>query len=515
MCPITNDILASMTMCSMQFDLMFDTNILRSVEAGVRYSERNHKDRRQVFVYGGHFDTDFSLPVTTENSKVVNWKGDFAHLPSFLAIDGDKIIREAAANGLVLGAETVDGHEPRSIEPAARWGEGRDWSMRQRSDIDEDVTAAYVQFNLATELFDKTLTGNIGLRHVNTEQSSLALVNVNSNPDAGAVTIVDELGETNDLYAYQRIGTDYSHNLPSLNLNYQLAENDQLRFAAARVLSRAPINRLAASDSEGSVSVNGSIATFNYGSNTSPYLKPFIADQVDISYERYFPESNGAFVVAGYHREIKSFIQDVSYDRFDFRAAGFDVPDTWTVNEGGLDVEVEVENGTYSTAINNMDGGYIRGLEVAYTQTFNFLPGIWEGLGVSLSYSWTDSEITVSDPIGAAASSGNLPFPGLVENSANATLFYSYDNFETRVSVTYQDEFVGETRNINLQPIVYAAETLVDYQASYKFDTGVDLIFSVNNLTNEPNRSFMYDQQYARTLQWFGRTYYLGVNYSF
>lgn len=493
----------------------FDMDFVRSLEAGVRYSERNHKDRRQVFVYGGHFPTDFSLPITTENSKVVHWKGDFDHLPSFLAIDGDKIIRQAEADGLVLGTATVDGYEPRSIEPAARWGEGRDWSMRQRSNIDENVTALYLQLNLATELFDKTLTGNIGVRHVDTDQSSVALVNVNSNPDAGAITIVDELGVPNSQYAYQRIGTTYSHNLPSLNLNYQLAENDQLRFAAARVLSRAPINRLAASDSEGSVSVNGSIATFNYGSNTSPYLKPFIADQIDLSYERYFPDSNGAFVIAGYHREIKSFIQDVTYDRFDFRAAGFDVPDTWTVNEGGLDVEVEVENGTYSTAINNMDGGYIRGLEVAYTQTFNFLPGIWEGLGASLSYSWTDSEITVNDPIGAAASTGSLPFPGLVENSANATLFYSYDNFETRISVTYQDEFVGETRNINLQPIIYAAETLVDYQASYKFDSGVDLVFSVNNLTNEPNRSFMYDQQYARTLQWFGRTYYVGANITF
>lgn len=493
----------------------FDWSFIKSVDTGVRYSERNHKDRRQVFVYGGYFPTDFSLPITTENSKIVNWKGDFSHMPSFLAIDDDKIIKQAVANGLVLGEETLTGYEPRSIEPAARWGEDRDWSMKQRSDIDENVTAGYVQLNLETEILGRTLLGNIGLRHVRTEQSSVALVNVNGNPDAGAVEIVDELGESRNLYAYQRLGADYNHNLPSLNLNYQLTENDQLRFAAARVLSRAPINRLAAPDSEGSVSVNGTVATFNYGSNTSPYLKPFIADQIDISYEHYLPETNGAFVIAGYHREIKSFIQDISYERFDFRAAGFDVPDTWTINEGGTDVEVDVEDGTYSTAINNLDGGYIRGIEVSYTQTFNFLPGMWEGLGTSLSYSWTDSEITVSDPIGAAASSGNLPFPGLVENSANATIFYSYDNFETRVSVTFQDEFVGETRNINLQPIVYAAETVVDYQASYKFGSGVDMVFSVNNLTNEPNRSFMYDEQFARTLQWFGRTYYLGVNYSF
>src|SRR5690606_25677110 len=217
--------------------------------------------------------------------------------------------------------------------------------------------------------------------------------------------------------AYQELGVKYSHNLPSLNLNYSLAENDQLRFAAARVLSRPPINRLAAPDSEGSVSLEngGTTPVFNYGSNTSPFLTPFIADQIDLSYEHYMPDTNGAFVIAVYHREIKSFIQDITYVDYDFRAAGFDVPDTWTVNVGGLDTEVEVENGDYSTSINNTDGGFIRGLEVSYTRTFNFLPSFWEGLGVSASYSLTDSELSVVNPVDSLNGGGNLPFPGLVE----------------------------------------------------------------------------------------------------
>ena len=140
---------------------------------------------------------------------------------------------------------------------------------------------------------------------------------------------------------------------------------------------------------------------------------------------------------------------------------------------------------------------------------------MWSGLGVSTSYSLTDSEINVSNPLEGIETAGTLPFPGLVEKSANFTVFYSYENFETRVSTTYQDSFVGETRNVNLQPIVYAPETLLDYQASYKFDNGIDVIFSVSNLTNEPNRSYMFDEELTRTLQWFGRTFYLGANYSF
>ena len=500
------------------FKYELDLPVIASVETGVRYSERNHKDRRQVFVYGGFYATDWSLPITTDNSDVVNWKGDFSSFPSFLAIDGDKIIKQAVANGLVLDdyLDHEDGvAQPRSIEPAARWGEGRDWSMKQRSDIDENVTSFYVQANINTEVLGRELLGNVGLRRVKTDQSSVALVNVNGNVDSGATEICDEVGECVSDYAYQRLGTSYSYNLPSLNLNYTLAEDNQLRLAVARVLSRPPINRLAAPDSEGSISFVGQTPYFNYGSNTSPYLTPFIADQVDISYEHYMPDTNGVFVIAGYHREIKSFIQDVTYEHFDFRAAGFDVPDTWEVVQGGLPVEVEVEDGTYSTSINNKDGGYIRGIEVSYTQTFNFLPELWQGLGISTSYSWTDSKITVKNPVESVQTNGTLPFPGLVENSANMTIFYSYGGFETRLSTTFQDSFVGETRNVNLQPIVYAPETLLDYQASYNFGNGFDVVFSISNLTNEPNRSYMFDENLPRTLQWFGRTFYLGGNYTF
>lgn len=453
----------------------------------------------------------------------MNWKGDFANFPSFLAIDGDKIIQQAYDDDLVLGAVPEISEDnlnptasPRSIEPAARWGEGRDWSMKQRSDIDENITAFYLQANIATTLFDRDLVGNVGLRHVRTDQSSVALVNVNGDQSKGATEICDEVGECKTDYAYQTLGAKYDYNLPSLNLNYTLAEDNQLRLALARVLSRPPINRLAAPDSEGTVSLEGNIPYFNYGSNTSPFLTPFIADQVDLSFEHYMPDTNGAFVVAVYHREIKSFIQDITYENFDFRAAGFDVPDTWDVTVGGVVVEEEVQNGDYSTSINNSDGGFIRGLEISYTQTFNFLPEFWQGLGVSGSYSLTDSEITVANTVESLeGGSSTLPFPGLVEKSANFTLFYSYGGFETRLSTTFQDSFVGETRNVNLQPIVYAPETLLDYQASYKFDNGVDLIFSISNLTNEPNRSYMFDEELTRTLQWFGRTYYVGANYTF
>lgn len=513
-----------------------DTPFIVSVEAGVRIAERNHKQSRNVFVYGdggGGITTDYSLAISDANSNVVNWEGDFSNMPSFMAINSRAIIEQAYKDNLVLMSRTrytgpntrevanpnafdADGNPlPRSIVAGARWGEGRSWSMTEQADIQEDVNSFYIQANISTTLFDRDLTGNIGFRRVETDQSNMAFVNVNGDATKGAVEICDDVGDCRSDLALTRIGVKYGNNLPSLNLIYHLAENDQLRFALARVLSRAPLNRLA-NFNQGSVdATNSNGPTYNYGSNSSPTLTPFLADQFDISYEHYMPDTNGSFSIAAYHREVKSFIQDASIENFDFAANGFPIPETYPVLEGGLLVDKPVVNGTYTFSTNNAEGGYIRGLELAYTQTLSFLPGLWKGLGVSGSVSAVDSKITFVNTFDPASSGGSLPFAGLVERSGNITVFYTYENFETRLSTTYQGSFVGEALNIARAPVIYAAETVMDYQASYKFDNGIDVVFSIGNLTDEPNRSYMLNEALPRRLNWFGRTFSLGANYKF
>lgn len=513
-----------------------DLPVISSVEVGVRQAERNHKQSRQVFVYGdgsgGTISTDLSLPIGTDTSDIVNWKGDFAGYPSFLAIDGKSIIEQAAASGLIKmspylylqnGDNTTTPNpdayyangtlRPRAIGAAARWNEGRAWSMLERADIQEDVTTFYVMFNLNTTVADRDLTGNIGLRYVKTDQGNVQLVDVDGDVTKGAQVICDDVGNCRDDLAVQHVGIKYSNTLPSLNLNYHLTDEDQLRFALARVLSRAPLAKLA-NFNQGSVNTSNPLRPqFDYGSNSSPTLKPFIADQVDVSYEHYMEETNGSVSVAFYNRNIKSFIQDSSIENFDFSSIGIDIPDAYPV--GPDNVITPVVNGTYTFSENNASGGYIRGLELAYTQTFNFLPSYLQGLGVSGSISRVQSEITTKSTLDPTNPGATLPFAGLVERSANLTVFYSYEGFETRLSTTYQGSFVGEALNINRAPVIYAAETVMDYQASYKFENGVDVLFSIANLTDEPNRSYMISEDLPRRLNWFGRTYSLGLNYTF
>lgn len=499
---------------------------IASLEAGVRVSERRYQQSRQVFVYDGNgageYPTDYSLEILPGDAERVDWTGEFSHFPAYMAVDARAIFDRAVAAGLVLDK---DGN-PRDTTPRARWSENRDWSMRERADVEENVTAFYLAANLDTEIAGRGLTGNIGVRVVDTEQYSTGLIplELTADPLQPSDVVLDELGQSNldfgkDLKV-ERAGETYRKVLPSLNLNYALTENDNLRFSYATVLSRAPIAQLGNVKS-GSVSEtadNSGIARYDLNQASNPFLRPFEADQVDLSYEHYFADGDGAVVVAVYNKDVKNRIQTVTYEDFfveDYLAFGIPRPDYMYIEKPGeLPREIPVVQGNYTLATNNDEGGYIRGVELAYTQTLSMLPAPWNGLGFSAGYAHVDSEITTpsifTDEPGAVTD-----FPGLSPHSGNLMLFYTHENFETRLSGVYQSERTDEVVGINVNPTIRGASTVWDFQASYGFDFGMDLVFSVHNLTDEPNVGYFGSESATGTISYFGRQYYLGMNYSF
>jgi phosphoribosylformimino-5-aminoimidazole carboxamide ribotide isomerase len=55
----------------------------------------------------------------------------------------------------------------------------------------------------------------------------------------------------------------------------------------------------------------------------------------------------------------------------------------------------------------------------------------------------------------------------------------------------------------------------VDAQVSYAFDNGISVVFSGNNLTNEPAIIEYGAPGLLGEYREFGRQYYLGVNYQY
>lgn len=470
-----------------KYDLQ-DSEFFSSVEAGVRYSEREARNDRSVFEFGNDFGNyapgQGPLKLTDDMVREVNFSGEFAGLPSYLAIDLNKALDAWLGAGNYTPQKDL-----RS-----------DWTFLNSNTVNEDVTAAYVQGNLDTEMFGVPVTGNLGLRVVRTDQSSTGYLNVGQDtPETERVC--DEGGRCTDNFVLSTRGHTFTKSLPSVNLNFILTDDDQIRFAAAKVMGRPPIADLAAG---GGSWIDG--GKFNVWSR-GPDLEPFMAKQVDLSYEHYFEGDDGAISFAIFNKDIESFVQTTVINNPDFDALGIPMPEFDPQNPGQALVP-----GVYETKTNNAKGGYIRGFEAALTKTFSFLPGIWSGLGTNLSYSYTKSEIEQTNNL--SGTSRTISLPGLSPKVISATLYFDYDKFSTRVSARYRDAFIGEQVAVETQLAYYSDETVMDYQASYKVTENLDVLFQVNNLTDEPTKTYFGNEAQTGTLQYFGRQYYFGVNYS-
>ena len=527
-----------------RFDLKYelDNDYVTSLEFGMRYSEREYKLSRGVFRIGGqagltelqtrsgqyiNYTADAEgnpvpaaivLPyqLNESNTSVVNFSGPLAGLQSFRVVND--------VGGLVndwIGNANIDARPrwgiPNGVDANGNtiYRDPTPWSVTDGSTVQEDVLAAYVQANLNFEIGDIPVTGNVGLRAIDTSQNSLGLVNVG---EGLGQPVADGFGNIRTDHEYQVRGDDYRHFLPTMNLAFQINDTDQIRFAYAKVLSRAdlPDMRNAGAFTLGvglprtlptGEQVIGNWVDLNAGGN--PQLRPFEADQIDLSFERYFSETDGALTVALWNKDINNFTDSFTTPFFDFQSAGLSVP-VFTGEDG---TPLELSNGDYTRVINIDNAGYIRGAEIAYTQTFTFLPEIWAGLGVNLNFSYTESEIEVDSEI-TGFEDTKTPLPGLSRRVWTGTVFYEYEDFEARVSARFRSPYVDEQIAIGVtEQAFFDEETVVSAQMNYDITENLQVFASVDNLTDEPNLSFFGNRAQTGTLQYFGRHFYLGINY--
>ncbi|WP_339724253.1 TonB-dependent receptor [uncultured Paraglaciecola sp.] len=495
------------------FKYELDNEFISSVEAGLRSSKREYSLERGRFVYGVTDQTSRSgqyitygqdadgntieverfqpYQLSSDEVTISSLGGDFSNMPQYLAVDVNQILDSWIPN--------VD------QTPTTDWNNA--WTLTQNNVIEENVTAAYIQANIDAELGDFPVRGNFGIRAVETEQKSTGLIDVgpgNGDP------IADDNGLISTNYVQGTEGTTYTDYLPSLNLTFSLNQEQLIRFAAAKVLSRPDMDTLAL---VGGISINEREGSqfLDYNSETSPFLRPFYANQIDISYEHYFSETDGAFVVALWNKDITNFVGTVTEKDFDLSQIGFDIPPLFDEN----DVPIQLEDGNYTHAENNGEGGYMRGIEVAYTQTFSFLPDLWSGLGININWSYTDSEITRPSAVPGEAGS-DAPLEGLSNRVFSGTLFYDYDEkLNARVSVRHRGPYLSQQIAIGSEQSAYFnEETIYSAQMSYNFSENLQAVVSVDNLTDEPNISYFGETNRTGTIQYFGRTVYFGVNYN-
>jgi iron complex outermembrane recepter protein len=374
---------------------------------------------------------------------------------------------------------------------------GFDYLIGKNWTVNEKVGTAFVKGNLDHELSSTvTLKGNVGVQFVDTDQSSDAFYKDNA---------------TNTVLP-RTDGKTYSDWLPAINLAFMFPGEQAVRVGLARELARARMDQLKASSEFGYDRGTGEPG----GSGGNPQLDPWRANAFDLSYEKYFG-TNAYVSVAGFYKDLKTYIYNQRNANYDF--SGF----LATLPPGYFAPGVTPETiGTFSQPVNGQ-GGDLKGLEFSVSLAGESFASALSGFGAILSYSYTESSITVQDPPGNNFITGNglgeIPLPGLSENVWNATLYYENAGFSARVATRARSKYIGEVTNFaNDRALKYVkGDEITDAQIGYAFGPGrldgLSILFQVNNLTNEPYIAYAESETRQQDFQDYGRQYMLGVNY--
>jgi iron complex outermembrane receptor protein len=330
--------------------------------------------------------------------------------------------------------------------------------LNQAFDAEEAVSAAYFEVNGTTDIAGHELRGNVGVRYADTE-----------------VTINNYYSIGNGQFAPQEIDGGYDNWLPSLSLAFDITPELVARGSAGKTITRAALVNIAS----GTVVPNIFNPEITVG---NPNLEPQVATQYDLGLEWYFAPggllSGGVFKKSldGTATPVVDLVTlgstGLPDSAFNALALGYpagDIPDdlllrrTRFINQGTID---------------------LKGIELAYQQTFNFLPAPFDGLGTILSYTNVDTQgysfVTTEGR--------NIEVALVPETAYSLTAYYEKGPFAVRTSYNYRGKSVpnGSQVNNGNDQIPYNSELgFLDASISYRFSSALEVRFDALNLTNE------------------------------
>ncbi|MFN6935095.1 MAG: TonB-dependent receptor, partial [Tsuneonella sp.] len=275
-------------------------------------------------------------------------------------------------------------------------------------------------------------------------------------------------------FTYTAVNNSYDYLLPSLNLKFGLTDSLILRFAGSKVLTR-PDNSYIRNYFTSSIDTSGNFT----GTAGNPELVPATAWQFDASLEWYFAPV-GSLTLNGFYKSIDNFFyQNVRTETI--------------TNASGASREVTVRGP------DNFEGtGKIKGFEVAYQQTFDFLPKPLDGFGVQANYTFIDSKGLPNAflnggavPNNSTVPPGNLPLEQLSRHNYNVAAFYEKGPISLRAAYNWRSRFLLTASDVIFPYYSIFNEPTGQLDASIFFNVTEQIRLGVQgvNLLNEVTKT--------------------------
>lgn len=310
--------------------------------------------------------------------------------------------------------------------------------LLQTYSVTEKTVGAYIKADFELEIADMPLRIDMGTRFVNTKVSSSGYVQGADGPQA----II--------------LPGEYSDWLPSLNMALNASDDVVIRFAANRTMTRPTLNDIAPA-----VSIQPTTLSASSG---NPSLQPFRSNNLDLSLEWYIG-GEGLLSAAVYYKDIETFItKDVVSKVINCG----DIRNDSGENVCGSEFQV-------NTPVNG-DDGKLKGVEFQYQQPFTFLPEPFDGLGVLVNLTLSESERTGSD--------GNTrPLQGQSDTSYNIVGYYEKGDITARVAYSYRSDYQNAGRN----GFDYVTDGYgqVDLSLRYSINENFEVFFEGLNMLEE------------------------------
>jgi TonB-dependent receptor len=458
-----------------QTDLQFDISDAMKIKAGVQYKDFTFKTTELRRSNGTTANQETVIPANVAATPISSYGMPFTLAQGFNVPAGTNTT--FLIPNMAVAADTFD------LYNTAVWRMGTEPALANNRGVEEQDTGVFTQLDWNTRAWDRNLRGNIGVRYVETDQTSNGYTFI-----GGVPTFIES-------------SRKYDNTLPSLNLALDVMDDLVVRFAAAKVMSRPGIEGI---NPGSTVSVSGSARSATRG---NPNLDPTKATAYDLSVEWYFaPES--LLSLALFYKDIASR-PTLSSSNGPFTGNPFGIPDSVAIAACGTTIGCSpAADWTFNTTINGK-GGNLKGFEISYQQPFTFLPGMLSNFGTILNYTGVESEVE---------------YPGgiiddlerLSKTSWNATLYYEVKRFTARVSAAFRDDFLTRVPGQNDNSVEGNLDTLtIDASARYTVMENVDLTLEMLNLTDEFQDQYVDASNRPNFYHHTGRNYILGARMKF
>jgi len=246
---------------------------------------------------------------------------------------------------------------------------------------------------------------------------------------------------------------DYNNFLPMAHIRYKLTPMTNVRLAFTSGIARPNFYDL--------VPYRVVLPEDNQINEGNPDLKPTTATSLDLMGEHYFQDI-GVLSGGVFYKKLNDII----------------FTQTMRVVGGTYD-------GWYHSQPMNGGSSSLLGFEFNWQQQLTFLPGVFNGLGISANYAHTKSTADVGGRLERSM------LPGQAENTWNLAVSYEKFGFSGRFSMSYNGKFTEEVGEDAAHDRIYKDHLQMDFSASQKLYKGLELYLEFINLNKEPMIYYM------------------------